>query len=68
MRSPDTKAYANYSQKVLTKKNEQDFKAFGISMQYHARCGLCTNAPRAKLAGLLIVSEALRAWERCLEL
>ena len=49
--SPDTKVYAYYSQKVLTNKKKQHFKAFNNSKQYHARHGMCTNASRAESAG-----------------
>ena len=58
---PDTKVYAYYSPKVLTKKKKQHFKAFDNSKHYHSRHGMCTNESRAESAGPLIVSEAFCA-------
>ena len=59
--------HAYYSQKVLTKKKKQHFKAFGNSKQHHARHGMFTNESRAESAGPLIVSEAFCTCAKCLE-
>ena len=65
--SPDTKVYAFYSPKVLTKKKKQHFKPYKDSKQYHSRHGMCTNYSRAESRGPLIVSEGFCACSKCLE-
>jgi hypothetical protein len=64
--SPDTKIYAYYSEKTLSKATER-FKPYPDSKKYHSRHGMCRDPSRAETFGPVKMSESLFACDKCLQ-